>query len=201
MSTHPATMVPVRRLLVLCLLALGPVALLGAAPALAHGDDGTLEVLDAVPTPAGDAVTYTVELTYANDGDPVEGADVSATVRAPGADPRPPITLASIGEGWYAGSVAFPGPGRWTVAFAAVEPAAAVEATYVVPATPTPTPTPTTVAPAPTTTAPQVDATLADDESDLDEGPPAGLIVGVVFAGAALVAVVVILILRRRPLD
>lgn len=193
-------MVPVRRLL-LCLLALGSVPLLSATPAGAHGDDGTLEVLDAVPTPAGDAVTYTVELTYANDGDPVEGASVSATVRRPGAGPQEPIALASIGEGWYAGRVTFPGPGRWTVAFAAVEPAATVEATYLVTATPPPTTTPTTSAPATTTTAPEVGASLAADDSDLDEGPPAGLIVGVVLAGAALVVVVIILILRRRSLD
>lgn len=190
---------PVRRLLVLLLL--GPVALFGAGPASAHGDDGTLEVLDAVPTPAGDAVTYTVELTYANDGDAVEGAVVSATVRAPGAGPQQPVTLPSIGEGWYAGRVTFPGPGRWTVTFAAIEPAATVEATYVVPATPPPTTTPTTTAPATTTTAPEVEATLTDSDSDLDEGPPAGLIVGVVVAGAVLAAVLIILILRRRPLD
>jgi len=190
-------MVPVRRLLVL--LVLSPAALLGAGPAMAHGDDGTLEVLDAVPTPAGDQVTYTVELTYANDGDPVEGAVVSATVRAPGAGPQEPIALPSIGEGWYAARVTFPGPGRWTVAFAATEPAATVEATYVVPATPPPTTT--TAAPATTTTAPEVGARLAADDSDIDDGLPAALIVGVVLAGAALVAVVIILILRRRPLD
>ena len=88
-----------------------------------------------MPTSAGDEVTYTVELTYANDGDPVDGAIVSATVRGPGG-PREPIALASIGEGWYAGPVLFPGPGRWTVAFAAIEPAATIEATYEVPATP-----------------------------------------------------------------
>lgn len=191
-------MVTVRRLL-LVLLVLGSVALLGAAPASAHGDDGALEVIDAVPTAAGDEVTYTVELTYANDGDPVEGAVVSATVRRPGAGPRESIPLASIGEGWYAGAVLFPGPGRWTVAFAAVEPAATVEATYTVPATPPP---PTTVAPATTTTAPaEATADLVPDAADGDDGPPAGLIVGAVLAGASLVAVVIILILRRRPLD
>ncbi len=133
---------PVRRLLVL--LVLGAVALLGVAPALAHGEDGTLEVIDAVPTAAGNEVTYTLELTYANDGDPVDGAVVSATVRQPGAGPQDPIALASIGEGGYAGPVTFPGPGRWTVAFAAIEPAAEIEVTYQVPAGPSPA---TTAAP------------------------------------------------------
>lgn len=188
---------PVRRLL--ALLVLGVVTLLGVAPAAAHGDDGTLEVVDAVPTPAGDEVTYTVELTYANDGDTVDGAVVSATVRGPGG-PQEPLAAASIGEGWYAVPIRFPGPGRWTVTFASVEPAATLEVTYEVPATP---PSTTTAPPVTTTTTPvPVDPTIVtDDDTDLDDGPPAGLIVGAVLAGAALVALVVILILRRRSLD
>ena len=183
----------VRRLLFCSLLV--AVAALGTGPALAHGDEGALEVVDAVPTSAGDEVTYTLELTYANDGDPVDGAIVSATVRGPGG-PREPIALASIGEGWYAGPVLFPGPGRWTVAFAAIEPAATVEATYEVPAAPPPT----TVAPTTTTVAEPVDADVAS-VNDVDEGPPAGLVIGAVLAGVALVAVIVILVLRRRSLD
>ena len=189
-------MSPVHRLL--ALLVLGAVTLLGATPAGAHGDDGTLEVLDAVPTPAGDEVTYTVELTYANDGDPVDGAIVSATVRGPGG-PQEPLAAASIGEGWYAVPIRFPGPGRWTVTFAAVEPAATLEVTYEVPATP---PSTTTAPPATTTTAPaESDPTIVDDDTDLDDGPPAGLIVGAVLAGAALVGAAVILFLRRRSSD
>ena len=186
----------VRRLL-FCSVLLAVIAM-GTGPARAHGDEGALEVIDAVPTTAGDEVTYTVELTYANDGDPVDGAIVSATVRGPGG-PRGPVALASIGEGWYAGPVLFPGPGRWTVAFAAIEPAATVEATYEVPATP-----PTTTAPAPTTaptTIPAVDSDLAASDADIDEGPPVGLIVGAALAAAALVAVVIILLLRRRSPD
>ena len=189
-------MAAVRRLLV-CLLALGPVALLGAAPATAHGDEGVLEVIDTVPNAAGDEVTYTVELTYENDGDPVDAGSVSATARQAGAGPQEPIAFASIGEGWYAGTVVFPGPGRWTVAFDAVEPVAAIEVTHQVSATPPPT---TTAAPT-TTTAPDVGPTLEPAEEDIDEGPPAGLIVGAVLAGAFLVAIVIILILRRRSLD
>lgn len=184
----------VRRLLFCSLLV--AVATLGTDPALAHGDEGALEVVDAVPTSAGDEVTYTLELTYANDGDPVDGAIVSATVRGPGG-PREPIALASIGEGWYAGPVLFPGPGRWTVAFAAIEPAATIEATYEVPATP-----PTTTMPLTTTTEPTADdPEPAVNEVDIDDGPPAGLIIGAVVAGAALVAAAVVLILRRRSPD
>ena len=184
----------VRRLL-FCSVLLAVTAV-GAGPALAHGDEGTLEVIDAVPTSAGDEVTYTLELTYANDGDPVDGAIVSATVRGPGG-PREPIALASIGEGWYAGPVLFPGPGRWTVAFAAIEPAATVEATYEVPATP-----PTTTIPPTTTTEPTAgDPDLAADEVDIDDGPPAGLIIGAVVTGAALITAAVVLILRRRSPD
>ena len=186
----------VRRLLFCSLLV--AVAALGTGPALAHGDEGALEVVDAVPTSAGDEVTYTVELTYANDGDPVDGAIVSATVRGPGG-PQEPLAAASIGEGWYAVPIRFPGPGRWTVTFAAVEPAATLEVTYEVPATP---PSTTTAPPATTTTAPaESDPTIVDDDTDLDDGPPAGLIVGAVLAGAALIAVVVVLVLRRRSQD
>lgn len=185
-----------RRLLVL--LVLGAVVLSTATPAMAHGEDGTLEVVDAVPTVAGDEVTYTVELTYANDGDTVDGAIVSATVRGPGG-PQEPLAAASIGEGWYAVPIRFPGPGRWTVTFSSAEPVATVEVSYEVPATP---PSTTTAPPATTTTTPpESDPTIVDDDTDLDDGPPAGLIVGAVLAGAALVAVVVVLVLRRRSLD
>jgi len=187
----------VRRLLPSVPLVLIVLAGIDAGPALAHGDEGTLEVVDAVPSATGDEVTYTLELTYANDGEPVDGARVSATVRGPGAGPQQPVALASIGGGWYAGAVTFPGPGRFTVAFAALEPAATLEAVHEVDASP-----PSTTTTAPTTTAPpEVDPALVADDDDIDEGPPAGLIVGAVVASAVLVATVVVLILRRRPLD
>ncbi len=188
----------VRRLLLSVPLVLIVLAGTDAGPALAHGDEGTLEVVDAVPSAAGDQVTYTLELTYANDGEPVDGARVSATVRGPGAGPQQPVALASIGGGWYAGAVTFPGPGRFTVAFAALEPAATLEAVHEVDASP---PSTTTTAPTTTTPPPEVDPALVADDNDIDKGPPAGLIVGAVVAGAVLVATVIVLILRRRPLD
>ena len=188
----------VRRLLLFVPLVLTVLAGVDAGPAAAHGDEGILEVIDAVPNASGDEVTYTVELTYANDGEPVDGASVSATVRGPGTGLQEAVPLASIGGGWYAGPVIFPGPGRFTVAFAALEPVAALEAVYEVDAAP---PSTTTTAPTTTSAPPEVDPALVADDDDIDEGPPAGLIVGAVAAGAVLVATVIVLILRRRSLD
>ena len=173
---------------------------MAAGPALAHGDEGMLEVVNAVPTAEGDVVAYTVALTYANDGDPVEGAVVTATARRAGAGAQAPVTLPSIGEGWYAANVNFPGPGRWTVTFTAAEPTATVEAVFEVGETleTTTSAAPATDPPPSTTAAPA----LVDAEIDTgDDGPPAGLILGAVIAGAGLVAAVIILILRRRSLD
>jgi hypothetical protein len=189
----------VRRLL-LTVLALTLVGLAGSDRALAHGEDGVLEVVNAVPTPAGDVVAYTVELTYANDGDLVEGAVVTATARRPGSGAEAPVTLPSIGDGWYAANVTFPGPGRWTVTFTATDPAATVDAEFEVVDTPVTTTTtaPTGTGAPPTTAGPEL---VADEEDVGDDGPPAGLVLGAVVAGAALVAAIAVLVLRRRSLE
>ncbi len=191
-----------RRVRLAVFLAVIVVGGIGSSPASAHGGEGTLEVIDAVPDPTGTTLTYTVELTYENDGDPVDDAVVSATVRGPGAGPQEPVALASIGDGWYAGPVTFPAPGRWTVAFAAIEPAATLDTTQQVVATPTtsataaPDPTTTTT----TTTSPSGPAGGLVDDGAVDDGPPAGLILGAVVAGAMVVATGIILVLRRRSL-
>jgi hypothetical protein len=174
---------------------------LPATAAGAHGDEGRLEVVSQVPSPDGQTVTFTVELTYANDGDPVEGATVTATLRTPGGSPPAPVVLTPAGPGSYTGEVLFPGPGQWRVRIASTDPAAEVEATYRAPEAPPPTTPSTTLPPAdtPATTAPAATgATLADD-GDGGGGPPAALVLGLVVAGAALVAGGVLAVLRRRP--
>ena len=97
-----------------------------------------------------------------------------------------------------AGTVRFPGPGRWRVSFATADPEAAVQVTYGVPE---PTPATTTTGP-PATTPPATteveDAQLVADEGG-DDGPPAGMVIGLVVAGLLLVGAAVVLVLRRRP--
>lgn len=163
------------------------------SPAGAHGDEGELEVIDAFPTPAGNEVTYTVELTYANDGDLVDGATVTARLSQPGAGPQPPVELIAAGAGRYASTIPFPGPGRWTITFAATEPRAQVRTTYEVPAEPTTTTGPPATV-APSTTAPG-EATLADGDSTDDA--PTALFVGLGVTGALVLVIGGFLLVRR----
>jgi hypothetical protein len=186
-----------RRLLIAAVLL---AALASTSPAGAHGDEGEIEVVNTVPQGDGDAVTYTVELTYANDADPVDGATVTATLRGPGGA-QPPVDLPGVGDGWYAGTVHFPGPGQWRVTFATGDPEATAQVTYRVPEPPPPSTT--TVPPATTTTTPPAasdveDAQLVADEGG-DDGPPAGMVIGLVVAGLLLVGTAVVVVLRRRP--
>ena len=189
-----ARLCAVRRLLVLTVVAL----LALASPAAAHGDEGLLEVVAATPSDVGSDVTYRVSLVYANDGDAVDGATVTATAVLDG-EPQQPVTLASAGEpGIYEGTVSFPTAGRWTVRFATEDPPARVQTTFRV----EPPPPPTTAAPAPTTSGPPptstpVEPQLADEDTD-SSGPPVGLIVGLVVTGLAAVAGGVALFVQRR---
>ena len=193
MGTAQAHWSAVRRLLalVVAVLASSPVA------AHAHGDEGTLEVLEATPDDTGSAVTYRVGLAYANDGDVVEGATVTATATLSGQDETASVTLADAGGGVYEGTVAFPRPGRWVVRFAATEPAAELQASFRVQPPPPTTAAPPVSTVVPTTTVPPEDATLADDEGG-DDGPPAFLVVGVFVAGVLMLAAGTALVLRRR---
>lgn len=187
-------------LAVLAVLAAIVAVLGGAGAAGAHGDEGVLEVVNAAPGPDGTSVTYTVELTYANDGDVVDGATVTATARRPGGGALAPVPLVGVGPGSYAGTVTFPSPGDWRVTFATAEPVAEVEATFT--AEPAPATTVTTVAPTSVAPATTVAAELvADDSGGEGGGPPAALVLGAVVAGAVLIAAVVLGILRRRTAD
>ncbi len=186
-----------RRLLAAAVLLL---AFGSAAPARAHGEEGHLEVVNAVPNGDGSAVTYTVELTYANDGDIVNGAAVTATVHQQGGGAQPPVDLAGAGAGWYSGRIQFPGPGQWRVTFATADPEATVEASYQVPEPP---PSTTSTVPAPTTTAPPTTevedaALLADGSGGTDDGPPTGMVVGGLVAAGALLAGTGVVLVRRR---
>jgi len=183
----------VRRVLtlVVILLALAP------GVAHAHGDEGRLEVVNGTPDDTGSAVTYRVRLTYLNDGDPVDGATVTATPALQGQPPAEAVPMTGTGTGIYEATIGFASPGRWTVRFDAADPLATAETTFrVQPPPPTTEPSAVSTVP-PTTTVPADGATLADDDGGSD-GPPAFLVVGLVVAGVLLVGGGTALLLRRR---
>jgi hypothetical protein len=184
----------VRRFLPLTLAAL----LALAGPAAAHGDEGSLEVLEATPADVGSAVTYVVELTYANDGDPVSGRTVTATASLGGTPSAPVAMEPGEAPGTYSATISFPSPGNWTVRFDSADPVAELEVTFRVdPPPPTTEPPPTTAAPPPTTIA-NAGAQLDPDDESGGNGPPGVLIGGLVVTGLLAVAGVVLLVRQRR---
>ena len=183
-----------RALLVTLLLSIVVVGA-GAGPAVAHGGEVRLEVVEQEATADASAVDYLVALTYVNDGDGIDDATVTATPSPDGGPPGDPVTLTPTGTGGgYQGTVFFPGPGRWSVRFDSADPEARVVATHRVPEVATTEPPASTGAP-PTSTA--AEARLAADEGG-SNGPPAVLVIGAVMAGLALVVTGIVLVLRRR---
>lgn len=183
----------VRRLLLLA------VALVLVAPqaAWAHGDEGELEVVEATPDDTGSAVTYRVRLTYANDGDPVGGATVTATASTVGEAPLAPVTFTPAADGVHEGTVAFPSPGDWSVRFESLDPEAGLTVSFTVAEPPPPTTAPPPTEPSAPPTSTDSTPSLADEGAD-DEGPPTGLIVGLVVSGLLVVGAGVALVVRRR---
>jgi hypothetical protein len=182
---------------VLALAVTAAAVLLPAHAAMAHGDEGALEVVEATPSDVGSTVTYRVSLTYANDGDPVDGATVTATAVLQGQPPEPPITMTGANGGIYEATVAFPSAGAWNVQFAADDPVATAQVSFTVEAPPTTTEAPAASTVPPTSAVAPDDATLADDEGDSD-GPPLFLFVGLAVAAAMLLSAGVALFIRRR---
>lgn len=108
------------------------VALVGvsalAAPAWAHGGPGKLVVVSTEPQADGTSVKVTVQLNFAEDGDPAADATVTVVGELQGGGSSPaftPVTLTAAGpEGQYAGVVPIPGPGTWNLRVTSVEPPA-----------------------------------------------------------------------------
>jgi hypothetical protein len=189
----------VRRALLLTVVAL--VAM--TQPAAAHGETGELEVVEATPDDTGSSVTYRVRLTFTNDGDPVGGATVTATASTVGQAPLPPVSLDAGPDGVYAGTVTFPAPGEWSVRFASADPEAGLTVSYTIepPPPPTTAPPPSTSEPGPVTSTATDPDLVEETATGGDDGPPAGLVVGLVVTGVLAVAAGITLFVRRRKAE
>jgi hypothetical protein len=160
-------------------------------PVGAHGDTGqmTVEV-----EPGGDAgrVQVRARIVYADDFEPAPGATVSADAVAPDGSVGVAAPLVYDADGVYAGELALPPGGPWTVRVTATDPAATGEAAYTARTT-----TPTTASA--TTRGPSDDTRLtgerAESGSNSDDTP-----IGVLLAVAAAFVVLsgVWFVLHRR---
>lgn len=187
----------------LAVAAMAVVALVGS-PAGAHGGEGEMAVDSSVRE--GDAVTFTVRITYVDDGHGVPDATVTAVVV--GGSGAPTSFAPTAEEGVYTGTVAV-APGA-TVRFTSVEPATSTEvvapeaaSTTAPPTTTTPTTTtPSTTAPAttvPTTTDETDDAAApiaaTDDDDDSSSTP---LVLGAIAIAIVALGLGTVVLARRR---
>jgi hypothetical protein len=121
---------PLRRAVALLATALGlalaAAAAPWAAPAGAHEGDAVITIEAAHP--AGTSVHYIVRVTWENDGHPAVDATVTATGVAADGTQLTPVTLTPAdSDGRYAGIVAYPSAGAWTVRVTSVRPTGSVE--------------------------------------------------------------------------
>ena len=135
----------------LTVVVIAVVAVVGATTAGAHGGPVQLEVLDVETGPG--TVRIEVRLSYTGDGHGV--ADAAVTVAGevagePGGAPLTPVSLEPSGdEGVYAGDIAVPVPGTWSLRVTSAQPTASVALDVEVPVPATTAPA--TTAPATTT--------------------------------------------------
>jgi hypothetical protein len=124
-------------------------------------------------TPEGGGLSYTVRLTWANDGHAAIDSTVTATAVGPDGAPQTPVTLTAIDrDGRYQATVPLPDAGPWTVRFTAVQPAGTLEVPDQVPPTTTTTAPPATDTTASSESTPEP-AGSSPTASDLtDERPP-----------------------------
>jgi hypothetical protein len=186
---------------VLVLAALG----LTAGPAAAHGDEGTMEVVTAEP---GAPLTVTVEvgLLYANDDDLATEATVAVILTGPDGTTIGPVDVPLDRDAIYATAIEVPGPGTWTLAFTAENPAATATATVEVTEAPSTTEAPPTTGAPPTTETTSTDPTTsaappttgegADADSDDDSSSALPLLLGA--AAVVIVGGGLLLFLRAR---
>lgn len=156
-------------------------ALVGAVDAVAHSDQGLL-ALTAEAAADARVVLLDATLKYANDGDVVPNAVVTASATNAAGETPAPLTLADEGEGRYRGELVLPSDGKWDITVRSEEPVASARASVTV----------TTRPPPSTQVLPPV-----DDDGDGDEGPNL-LVVGVPVVVVVLVAAGAYALLRRR---
>jgi hypothetical protein len=163
------------------------VALVVAAPALAHSDQGTMAA-EARPGAQPRTVTARARVVFANDGHPAGEAAVTVTATGPGGAQAGPTTLNLVDAGEYQADLALPAAGDWSLQFNSTNPTATGSATATVAAAPA-----TTRAP-PTSQVRR--ATTSDDDDDSSGLSAPAFVIG----GAVVVAALVggVLVVRRR---
>jgi hypothetical protein len=162
-------------------------ALVAAAPAFAHSDQGTMAA-ESQPGTQPMTVTARARVVFANDGHPVGEAAVTVTATGPGGAQAGPTTLNRVDAGEYEAELALPVAGDWSLQFNSTNPTATGSATATVAEAAPPAEAPPTS---------QVRrANTSDDEGDSSGlGAPAFVIGGAVVVAALVGGLVVV---RRR---
>jgi hypothetical protein len=142
--------------------------------ARAHSEQGLL-ALTAEAAADARVVSLVATLKYANDGDLVPNALVTASATNATGESTPPMTLTDEGAGRYRGELIVPSDGRWDVTVRSEAPVASASASVTVSARP-----PSAITPTPLSTL--VIRPVDDDHGDA--GP------NLLVVGVALVAVV-----------
>ena len=97
------------------------------APRGALAQEGGPAIVVEQAHPANASVHYFVRLAEdGGEGDPIDGATVTATPTSPDGAAAQPVTLVGDGDGIYQGSVTLSESGDWTVVFSSTDPEASV---------------------------------------------------------------------------
>lgn len=97
------------------------------SPGGAAAQEGDAAITVEQAHPANASVHYFVKLAAdGGEGDPIDGATVTATPTRADGTAGQPVTLDPDGEGVYQGSVPLSESGEWTVVFTSTEPEATV---------------------------------------------------------------------------
>ena len=106
-----------------------------------HDGVGVVTVEGRHPTSASE-VHYVVRLTWSADGHPADDTTaLSASLVGLDGVPQPAVAFQPYGgDGRFAGTVAFPGPGVWTLRFTSAHPPTTVDSLEVFPVLAAPLP-------------------------------------------------------------
>lgn len=162
------------------------VAAVGTGDAGAHSEQGLL-ALTAEAAADARVVLLVATLKYANDGDVVPNAVVTAAATNAAGESTAPMTLADEGEGHYRGELVLPSDGKWDVTVRSEAPVASASASVTVSARP----------PSSTTTVPLGPRQTTSDVVLDSNNDTVKTVLGV-FVAIALVAGVGYLLVRRR---